>query len=79
VEAEGERLDDEYRAGINLHWHGAAFGRSKRLPNLKKFLQKEGRAKRPAGVDEGAVKASFMTHNEIIRQRAAAAYRGDSQ
>jgi hypothetical protein len=45
-------------------WHGAAFGRAKKMPKLKEFLEP---AKAPAkGIDEVAIKAAFT---EIIAKQ----------
>jgi hypothetical protein len=66
--AEGERLRDEYRIAIDVAWHGAAFERSKKLPDLKKLTRRDrGPVKRPK-VNEDRLMSMMQAHNARVRQ-----------
>lgn len=68
VAAEGERIEEEYRTALNVAWHGAAFQRSKKMPDLRKVMRRDrGPVKRPK-VNEDRLISMMQAHNARVRQ-----------
>lgn len=63
IDAHTEKLQSEYANAISIAWHGVAFDRSKKLPELREIMQKLLPRQKPKKLDEKLLVAYLNAYN----------------
>jgi hypothetical protein len=63
IGAHSEKLQADYANAISIAWHGAAFERSKKLPELRDIMQKLLPNRKPKKLDEKLLVAYLNAYN----------------